>query len=157
MKDRLVIISHYRVAGQRPQTFLLTKNTHTLVVNFRFFCFLCIFFSCTHLGTFRRKMDTLFFLIIFHMCLILVCALLTVHPVCVQVCLSADGWWVVRKGLSAVLYKLCFKSLLKATGSAFKQSHLTHSTRGLWQKAAADPNSDFKASWCVCITLFWTA
>jgi len=76
---------------------------------------------------------------------------------CVCLVLTVDGWWVVRKGLRAVLYKLCFKSLLEATGSAFKYSHLTHPNRGLEQRAAADPDSGFKAGWCVSITLLWTA
>lgn len=51
---------------------------------------------------------------------------------------------MVRKGLSALLYKLCVKSLLEATGSAFKYSHLTHPNTGLKHRAAADPNSGFK-------------
>lgn len=47
-----------------------------------------------------------------------------------SVSLTLSHWWVVREGLSALLYKLCFNSLLEATGSAFKYSHLTHPNRG---------------------------
>lgn len=137
MKDRLVIKSHYWVAGQRPQTFLLTKHTHTVVVNFQFFCFLCSFcgayFFCTHLRDIYQKkwaLYSLFNSVFFHMCLFFICRPLSAYPLCVSVSLTADGWLVVRQGLSALLNKPCFKSVLQATGSAFKYSHLTHPNRG---------------------------
>lgn len=135
MKDRLVITSHYWVAGQRPQTFLLTKHTHTVVVNFRFFCFLCSFccvnfLLCTLEWHLTENTDTLFSLwvfVFFHMYLFLAC----IASFCTScLCLCLSHWWVVREGLSALLYKLSFKSLLEATGSAFKYSHLTHPNRG---------------------------
>ncbi len=135
MKDRLVITSHYWVARQRPQTFLLTKHTHTVVVNFQFFCLLCrfccaYFFLYTFKGHLSEKKTTLYSLfdsLSFSACAIFsVCLPLSV----LSVSLSLSHWWVVRKGLSALLYKLCFKNLLEATGSAFKYSHLTHPNRG---------------------------
>lgn len=138
MKDRLVIISHYGVAGQRPQTFLLTKHTHTLVVNFQLFCFLCNF-SCTHFSLYtlrghlgeKQTLYSLLHCLFPYVSLSAVCVSLSVHPVfALSLSCTADEWWVARKGLSAVLHKVCVKSLLKATGSAFKYSHLTHPTRG---------------------------
>lgn len=105
---RWVSRSHYWVARHRPQTFLLTKDTHTAVVNLQNSCFLC-----------RSAMSNLPFI---H---------LTEHQHWPYVpLLSASACvpclWVVREGLSVVLHQQCFKSLLQATASAFKYSYLTH-------------------------------
>lgn len=74
------------------------------------------------------------------LCLLPYVPLFGESAICFSVPLSY--WWVVREGLSALLHQLCFKSLLEATSSAFKYSHLTHPNREQ-KRAATDPNSSF--------------
>lgn len=115
MKDWLVIISHYKVVGQIPQTFLLTKYPRVLVA---FLCSHCSFYSAIFLHQFCAFNKNVLY---FQKCHIHACV--SVHVSVKDKCVSkkaqflfscflslsvtlflsltpnrhtADGWWAVK-------------------------------------------------------------
>lgn len=113
-----------------------------MVINFFFYAFSAVFtvyFFLVHIKQITGTSFSLRLNVFYHMCLISVPLLFPVYPVCFSVTLSCLR--VVREGLSALLHQPCFKSLLEATGSAFKYGHLTHPKTE--QKKSAS-NSNFQ-------------